>query len=205
MLCMSIFEGNITQYFDACISFVDEAKNGGGSCLVHCCAGNNLAAAICVAYVLHCTVNTFSLRQMARFFQGNPIVLCCQDQTVEQAIEWLQFRRAGVRLIRSFVSQLEELGAKRADGGSSSGCGICSSYQSTSCTPPQPPSQPLHQQRQLNDTHHTNQSQNQSGLTVVEGNNGERVLSAPDRRANVDVAASGQALFRAGTATVSSN
>ncbi|XP_044484650.1 dual specificity protein phosphatase 1-like [Mangifera indica] len=43
---------NLSQYFDECIDFVDEAKRGGGGVLVHCFVGKSRSVTIVVAYLM---------------------------------------------------------------------------------------------------------------------------------------------------------
>ncbi|KAK6930014.1 Dual specificity phosphatase, catalytic domain [Dillenia turbinata] len=43
---------NISQYFDECIDFIDEAKRKGGGVLVHCFVGKSRSVTIVVAYLM---------------------------------------------------------------------------------------------------------------------------------------------------------
>lgn len=56
MVVMSVDEfpsgGGMPQYFGTCISFIDEARRGGGSCLVHCSNGKSKSSTICAAYLV---------------------------------------------------------------------------------------------------------------------------------------------------------
>lgn len=43
---------NLSQYFDECINFIDEAKRQGGGVLVHCFVGRSRSVTIVVAYLM---------------------------------------------------------------------------------------------------------------------------------------------------------
>ncbi|XVF65058.1 hypothetical protein PTKIN_Ptkin09bG0216000 [Pterospermum kingtungense] len=43
---------NISQYFDECFDFIDEAKRQGGGVLVHCFVGKSRSVTIVVAYLM---------------------------------------------------------------------------------------------------------------------------------------------------------
>jgi len=43
---------NLFDVLDTCFNFIDEAKGSGGKVLVHCMAGINRSASICIAYLM---------------------------------------------------------------------------------------------------------------------------------------------------------
>ncbi|MBA0801136.1 hypothetical protein Gohar_011519 [Gossypium harknessii] len=43
---------NLSQYFDECFNFIDEAKREGGGVLVHCFVGKSRSVTIVVAYLM---------------------------------------------------------------------------------------------------------------------------------------------------------
>ncbi|CAI9108347.1 OLC1v1007922C1 [Oldenlandia corymbosa var. corymbosa] len=43
---------NISQHFDECVEFIDEAKKNGGSVLVHCAVGKSRSATTVIAYLM---------------------------------------------------------------------------------------------------------------------------------------------------------
>ncbi|KMZ62737.1 hypothetical protein ZOSMA_44G01400 [Zostera marina] len=43
---------NLEQHFDDCIDFIEQAKDSGGSVLVHCFAGISRSATIVVSYLM---------------------------------------------------------------------------------------------------------------------------------------------------------
>ena len=45
-------ETNLSQYFDECINFIDEAKRQGGGVLVHCFVGKSRSVTIILAYLI---------------------------------------------------------------------------------------------------------------------------------------------------------
>lgn len=45
-------ETNLTQYFDECFNFIDEARQSGGGVLVHCFMGMSRSVTIVVAYLM---------------------------------------------------------------------------------------------------------------------------------------------------------
>ncbi|GLT99783.1 hypothetical protein SLE2022_171990 [Rubroshorea leprosula] len=76
---------NITQYFDECFDFIDEAKRQGGGVLVHCFVGRSRSVTIVVAYLM-------KKRGM------NP----------SQALEYVKSKRPQAAPNSGFLSQLQE-------------------------------------------------------------------------------------------------
>ncbi|EPS65926.1 hypothetical protein M569_08851, partial [Genlisea aurea] len=65
---------NISQHFDECIAFIDEAKSNGGAVLVHCFAGRSRSATVVVAYLMSKT--GMSLSQAMEHVRNRRPVVC---------------------------------------------------------------------------------------------------------------------------------
>ncbi|KAL5782521.1 hypothetical protein ACOSP7_007550 [Xanthoceras sorbifolium] len=84
---------NLSQYFDECINFIDEAKRQGGGVLVHCFVGRSRSVTIILAYLMKKRGMSFS-----------------------QALEHVKSRRPQASPNPGFISQLKEL-EKSLQGG----------------------------------------------------------------------------------------
>ncbi|KAK1562814.1 hypothetical protein Q3G72_017500 [Acer saccharum] len=77
---------NLSQYFDECIDFIDEAKRQGGGVLVHCFVGRSRSVTIILAYLMKKRGMSFS-----------------------EALEHVKSRRPQASPNSGFISQLKEL------------------------------------------------------------------------------------------------
>ncbi|XWS09026.1 hypothetical protein CRYUN_Cryun40dG0050600 [Craigia yunnanensis] len=77
---------NISQYFDECFDFIDEAKRQGGGVLVHCFVGKSRSVTIVVAYL------------MKKLGMG-----------LSQALEHVKSKRPLAAPNSGFIGQLKEL------------------------------------------------------------------------------------------------
>ncbi|GKV38577.1 hypothetical protein SLEP1_g46468 [Rubroshorea leprosula] len=76
---------NITQYFDECFDFIDEAKRRGGGVLVHCLVGRSRSVTIVVAYLMK-----------------------KRGMSPSQALEYVKSKRPQAAPNSGFLSQLQE-------------------------------------------------------------------------------------------------
>ncbi|GLT78433.1 hypothetical protein SLA2020_499690 [Shorea laevis] len=76
---------NITQYFDECFDFIDEAKRRGGGVLVHCFVGRSRSVTIVVAYLMK-----------------------KRGMSPSQALEYVKSKRPQAAPNSGFLSQLQE-------------------------------------------------------------------------------------------------
>ncbi|KAF5741202.1 hypothetical protein HS088_TW10G00197 [Tripterygium wilfordii] len=76
---------DIRKYFDECFSFVDEAKEKGGSVLVHCFVGRSRSVSIVVAYLMK-----------------------KHGMSVSEALEYVRNRRPEAAPNSGFISQLQD-------------------------------------------------------------------------------------------------
>ncbi|CAK8563552.1 unnamed protein product [Lathyrus sativus] len=76
---------NLTQYFDGCFEFIDEAKKNGGCVLVHCYAGRSRSVTIIVAYLMK--------------YRG---------MSLSEALQHVKNKRPKAAPNRGFIRQLEE-------------------------------------------------------------------------------------------------
>lgn len=77
-------DSNITQYFDDCFNFIDEANNLGGGVFVHCFAGKSRSVTIVVAYLMK-----------------------KHGMSLSQALEHVKSKRPRAAPNSGFISQLE--------------------------------------------------------------------------------------------------
>ncbi|GKV38584.1 hypothetical protein SLEP1_g46474 [Rubroshorea leprosula] len=76
---------NITQYFDECFDFIDEAKQRGSGVLVHCFVGRSRSVTIVVAYLMK-----------------------KRGMSPSQALEYVKSKRPQAAPKSGFLSQLQE-------------------------------------------------------------------------------------------------
>ncbi|KAJ0093331.1 hypothetical protein Patl1_25449 [Pistacia atlantica] len=76
---------NLSQYFDECIDFIDEAKRKGGGVLVHCFVGRSRSVTIVVAYLVK-----------------------KHGMSLSQALEHVKSRRPQAAPNAGFILQLQE-------------------------------------------------------------------------------------------------
>ncbi|XP_047977974.1 dual specificity protein phosphatase 1-like isoform X2 [Salvia hispanica] len=75
----------LSQYFDECFAFIDEAKASGGGVLVHCFLGRSRSVTIIIAYLM--------------FKHG---------MSLSEAVEHVRVKRPTMCPNQGFISQLEE-------------------------------------------------------------------------------------------------
>ncbi|KAI5415965.1 dual specificity protein phosphatase 1 [Lathyrus oleraceus] len=76
---------NLTQYFNDCFEFIDEAKKNGGYVLVHCYAGRSRSVTIIVAYLMK--------------YRG---------MSLSEALQHVKNKRPKAAPNRGFIRQLED-------------------------------------------------------------------------------------------------
>ncbi|KAJ4722372.1 putative Dual specificity protein phosphatase [Melia azedarach] len=77
---------NLSQYFDECIDFIDEAKRQGVGVLIHCLAGKSRSVTIVAAYLMK-----------------------KHGMSLSQALEHVKTKRSQAAPNSGFISQLQEL------------------------------------------------------------------------------------------------
>ncbi|XP_057771807.1 dual specificity protein phosphatase 1-like [Salvia miltiorrhiza] len=75
----------LSQYFDECFAFIDEARASGGGVLVHCFAGRSRSVTVVVAYLM--------------FKRG---------MSLSDALGYVRMKRPTICPNRGFISQLQE-------------------------------------------------------------------------------------------------
>ncbi|KAL3626218.1 hypothetical protein CASFOL_029767 [Castilleja foliolosa] len=93
-------DANISQYFDECFTFIDEARTRGGGVLVHCFAGKSRSVTVVVAYLM--------------FKNG---------MSLSEAMVHVKLKRPVASPNSGFMLQLEEYEKSRRDAGSITGTG----------------------------------------------------------------------------------
>ncbi|OMP00243.1 hypothetical protein CCACVL1_03432, partial [Corchorus capsularis] len=77
---------NISQYFDECFDFIDEAKSKGGGVLVHCFVGKSRSVTIVISYLMK-----------------------KHGMSLAQALDYVKSRRPLAAPNPGFIRQLREL------------------------------------------------------------------------------------------------
>ncbi|GFP83979.1 dual specificity protein phosphatase 1 [Phtheirospermum japonicum] len=93
-------DANISQYFDECFTFIDEAKTSGRGVLVHCFAGKSRSVTVVVAYLM--------------FKNG---------KSLSEAMGYVKLKRPVASPNSGFMLQLEEYEKSRRDAESKNGAG----------------------------------------------------------------------------------